>query len=402
MLNVAVIGFGTVGSGVCELLTNNADIIEKNAGEKINLKYICDIREFPDSPFADKMVKDFEVIANDPEVDVVVETMGGKTIAHKFTTMALEKGKSVVTSNKEIVSYCGVELMKKAKENGVRYLFEASTGGAIPALTPIAQCLAANRISRIAGILNGTTNYILTNMFTHGKSYETALSEAQAKGYAEKDPTADVEGLDTCRKICILGAIMSGSLVCPDDVKAVGISKITRKDVAAAEAFGCKIKLLGVAELKDGKLFLEVSPYCIADNVPLYGIEDVFNGIMVDTDAAGTVMFYGRGAGKLPTASAVVSDIIDIAARKNAKSQFDMWKDGKEILADDERKLSYLLRIGGDCEKFKAEYTPEAFIVDEGLISVVTKKLSVDEYEAYVSELAQNGYTVISSYKVFE
>ena len=401
MLNVAVIGFGTVGSGVCELLTNNADIIEKNAGEKINLKYICDIREFPDSPFADKMVKDFEIIANDPEVDVVVETMGGRGAAYKFTTMALEKGKSVVTSNKEIVAYCGVELMQKAEANGARYLFEASTGGAIPALTPIAQCLSANRISRIAGILNGTTNYILTNMFTHGKSYDTALSEAQAKGYAEKDPTADVEGFDTCRKICILGAIMSDHLVCPDDVKVTGISKITRKDVEAAESFGCKIKLLGVAEMCGEKLSLEVSPYCIADNVPLYGIEDVFNGIMVDTDAAGTVMFYGRGAGKLPTASAVVSDIIDIAARKGAKSQFAPWNDGKDMLAKDEREFAYLMRVGGDVADFEKKFNICAHITEENVVAFVTDKFNAEEYDSFCKILEERGYSVISSYKVF-
>ena len=401
MLNVAVIGFGTVGSGVCELLTNNADIIEKNAGEKINLKYICDIREFPDSPFADKMVKDFEIIANDPTVDVVVETMGGRGAAYKFTTMALEKGKSVVTSNKEIVAYCGVELMQKAEANGARYLFEASTGGAIPALTPIAQCLSANRISRIAGILNGTTNYILTNMFTHGKSYDTALSEAQAKGYAEKDPTADVEGFDTCRKICILGAIMSDCLVCPDDVKVTGISKITRKDVEAAESFGCKIKLLGVAEMCGEKLSLEVSPYCIADNVPLYGIEDVFNGIMVDTDAAGTVMFYGRGAGKLPTASAVVSDIIDIAARKGAKSQFAPWKDGKDMLAKDEREFAYLMRVGGDVADFEKKFNICAHITEENVVAFVTDKFNAEEYDSFCKILEERGYSVISSYKVF-
>ncbi len=401
MLNVAVIGFGTVGSGVCELLTNNADIIEKNAGEKINLKYICDIREFPESPFADKMVKDFEIIANDPEVDVVVETMGGRNAAYKFTTMALEKGKSVVTSNKEIVAYCGVELMQKAEKNGARYLFEASTGGAIPALTPIAQCLGANRISRIAGILNGTTNYILTNMFTHGKSYDRALSEAQEKGYAEKDPTADVEGFDTCRKICILGAIMSGKLVCPDDVNVTGISKITRKDVEAAESFGCKIKLLGVAEMQNGKLLLEVSPYCIADDVPLYGIEDVFNGIMVDTDAAGRVMFYGRGAGKLPTASAVVSDIIDIAARKNAKSQFDIWEDGKDMVAKDERKLSYLMRVGGKIDGFDKKFNVCAHIPEENVIAFVTDAFTKEEYDVFCKSLSDAGYTVISSYKVF-
>ena len=401
MLNVAVIGFGTVGSGVCELLTKNADIIEKNAGEKINLKYICDIREFPDSPFADKMVKDFEIIANDPEVDVVVETMGGRGAAYKFTTMALEKGKSVVTSNKEIVAYCGVELMEKAQQNGARYLFEASTGGAIPALTPIAQCLGANRISRIAGILNGTTNYILTNMFTHGKSYDKALSEAQEKGYAEKDPTADVEGFDTCRKICILGAIMSDYLVCPDNVKVTGISKITRKDVEAAESFGCKIKLLGVAEMRGGKLLLEVSPYCIADNVPLYGIEDVFNGIMVDTDAAGTVMFYGRGAGKLPTASAVVSDIIDIAARKGAKSQFAPWKDGKDMLAKDEREFAYLMRVGGDVADFEKKFNICAHITEENVVAFVTDKFNAEEYDSFCKILEERGYSVISSYKVF-
>lgn len=401
MINVAVLGFGTVGSGVCELLTMNADIIEKNAGEKINLKYICDIRDFPGSPFEDKMVKDFEVILNDPDVNVIVETIGGRGLALKFTQQALEKGKSVVTSNKEIVSYHGVELMRMASENGARYLFEASTGGAIPALTPIAQCLAANNIDRIAGILNGTTNYILTNMFVHGKSYDRALGEAQEKGYAEKDPTADVEGFDTCRKICILGAIMSGKLTDPEKVSTIGISKITKKDVQAAESFGCKIKLLGVAVQQENGLFVEVAPYCITDNVPLYGIEDVFNGIMADTDAAGTVMFYGRGAGKLPTASAVVSDIIDIAARKNAKSPFEVWENSDNV-AKDMRAIAYLMRVGGDVEEFKKKYDTDAMVTEDSVLSFVTGKMTAEEYSTFVSRLEGDGYSVISSYKIFE
>ncbi len=401
MINVAVLGFGTVGSGVCELLTMNADIIEKNAGEKINLKYICDIRDFFGSPFEDKMVKDFDVILNDPDVDIVVETIGGRGLALKFTKQALEKGKSVVTSNKEIVSYHGVELMQMASENGARYLFEASTGGAIPALTPIAQCLAANNIDRVAGILNGTTNYILTNMFVHGKSYDRALGEAQEKGYAEKDPTADVEGLDTCRKICILGAIMSGKLIDPEKVSATGISKITKKDVQAAESFGCKIKLLGVAVQQKNGLFVEVAPYCITDNVPLYGIEDVFNGIMADTDAAGTVMFYGRGAGKLPTASAVVSDIIDIVSRKNAKSPFEMWENS-DTVAKDMRSIAYLMRVGGDVDAFTDKYSIDATITEDNVMSFVTGKMTSEEYDAFVSSLEGDGYSVISSYKIFE
>lgn len=401
MINVAVLGFGTVGSGVCELLTMNADIIEKNAGEKINLKYICDIRDFPGSPFEDKMVKDFEVILNDPDVNVIVETIGGRGLALKFTQQALEKGKSVVTSNKEIVSYHGVELMQMARKNGARYLFEASTGGAIPALTPIAQCLAANNIDRIAGILNGTTNYILTNMFVHGKSYDRALGEAQEKGYAEKDPTADVEGFDTCRKICILGAIMSGKLTDPEKVSTTGISKITKKDVQAAESFGCKIKLLGVAVQQENGLFVEVAPYCITDNVPLYGIEDVFNGIMADTDAAGTVMFYGRGAGKLPTASAVVSDIIDIAARKNAKSPFEVWENSDNV-AKDMRAIAYLMRVGGDVEEFKKKYDTDAMVTEDSVLSFVTGKMTAEEYSTFVSRLEGDGYSVISSYKIFE
>jgi len=333
MVNVAILGFGTVGSGVAEVLTDHESSIAGKVDSLVKLKYILDIRDMPDSPFADKFVKDFSIIEQDSEVDIVVETIGGATVALDFTRRALQAGKSVVTSNKELVAMHGYELTQLAKEKGVCYLFEASVGGGIPIIRPLSQCLAANEILEIYGILNGTTNYILTRMIKAGLSFETALKEAQDNGYAERDPSADIEGHDACRKICILSAIAFGRHIYPDQVPTEGITKITLEDVAYADGAGKKIKLLGRAiRMDDGRICAYVAPHLVDQSLPLSGVEDVFNGISVRGDAIGDVMFYGRGAGKLPTASAVVADVIDIARNMGHRKAL-CWQPGGDDVA---------------------------------------------------------------------
>lgn len=330
MVNVAILGFGTVGSGVAEVIYKNNNHIAQKVADQINVKYILDIRDFPDSIFADRIVHDFSIIENDPEVDVVVETIGGATIALDYTRRALSAGKNVVTSNKELVACHGYQLLQIAKEKGVSYLFEASVGGGIPIIRPITQCLAANELLEISGILNGTTNYILTRMIRAGLPFEAALKEAQELGYAERDPSADIEGHDACRKICILSALAFGRHVYPDQVPTEGITGITLSDVAFARSGGMKIKLLGRAiRREDDKICAYVAPHLVAETAPLGNVEDVFNGIALRGDAIGDVMFYGRGAGKLPTASAVVADVMDAAKHLKARKYID-WEDGGE------------------------------------------------------------------------
>ena len=331
MVNVAILGFGTVGSGVAEVLTGHESSIERKAGGLIRLKYILDVRDFPDSPFADRFVKEFSVIEQDPEVDIVVETIGGASIALDFTRRALEAGKSVVTSNKELVATRGYELTQLAKEKGVCYLFEASVGGGIPIIRPLSQCLAANEILEIYGILNGTTNYILTRMIRAGLTFGAALKEAQDNGYAERDPSADVEGHDACRKICILADIAFGRHIDPGQVPTQGITGVTLADVDYAESAGRKIKLLGRAiHGEDGRVCAYVAPHLVDRSDPLAGVEDVFNAISVRGDAIGDVMFYGRGAGDLPTASAVMGDVMD-ALQHRAKRRNLGWSESAEL-----------------------------------------------------------------------
>ena len=328
MVNVAILGFGTVGSGVAEVIYKNNSHIAQKVANQINVKYILDIRDFPDSIFADRIVHDFSVIENDPEVDVVVETIGGATIALDYTRRALSAGKNVVTSNKELVACHGYQLLQIAKEKGVSYLFEASVGGGIPIIRPITQCLAANELLEISGILNGPTNYILTRMIQAGLSFEDALKEAQEKGYAERNPSADIDGHDACRKICILSALAFGRHIYPEQVPTQGITGITLSDVAYARSAGMKIKLLGRAVRRaDDKVCAFVAPHLVPERSPLGNVEDVFNGIALRGDAIGDVMFYGRGAGKLPTASAVVADVMDAAKHLKARKYID-WEEG--------------------------------------------------------------------------
>ena len=328
MIDVAIMGHGVVGSGVAEILLGHKDSIAKKAKNEINIKYILDLRDFDGLSYSDKFIKDFNVILRDPEIRVVVEVMGGINPAYDFVKSCLLSGKSVVTSNKELVAAKGAELLKIANEKNVNFLFEASVGGGIPVLRPIAQCLAANELSEIVGILNGTTNYILTKMIKEKVSFEDALKQAQELGYAEKDPTADVEGHDACRKICILASLGFGKHVYPDQVQTEGITKIDLADADYAEKLGYVIKLIGHAKkMDDGKISANVYPAFINKENMLSGVSDVFNAVMVYGDAIGQVMFYGRGAGKSPTASAVVADVIDCVKHLVARKYLS-WSDG--------------------------------------------------------------------------
>ena len=314
MINVAILGFGVVGSGVAEVLTQNKKIIENKLGKEVNIKYILDLREFLGNPFEKLVVHDFNIILNDPDVTVVAEMMGGSHPAYDFSKACLEAGKSVVTSNKEVVANFGAELLEIAKAHEAAYLFEASVGGGIPIIRPMCNDLASNNITEINGILNGTTNYILTKMTTEGAAFADVLKDAQDKGYAERNPAADVEGLDAARKIVILAALAFGKSVSPNDIHVEGITEIATEDVEIANSLGYSVKLIGHAEMIDGKILAMVSPRLIPHSNPLSGINDVFNGILLNGDMVGQVMFYGPGAGKLPTASAVCADIVDVIA----------------------------------------------------------------------------------------
>jgi len=343
MTNIAILGFGVVGSGIAEVITQNKDIISKKIGDDINIKYILDLRDFPDSPFADKVIHDINVILNDDEVSIVAEAMGGLHPAYDFSEQAILRGKSVVTSNKAVVAEYGDKLLKLAQENGVRYLFEASVGGGIPVLRPLGTCLAANNINEINGILNGTTNYILTQMIDFGKTFEDALKEAQQKGYAEADPTADVEGIDACRKICILAAIAFGKLINPADVCTKGISSVKLEDVKNAAKAGYAIKLIGQAKNSDGKISISVAPRLVSNTNLLSKVDDVFNGILINGNACDDILFIGRGAGKMPTASAVVADIIDIAERPEIKNALWEKAESTDIIPEEQKNAAYYI-----------------------------------------------------------
>lgn len=343
---VAVMGYGTVGSGVVEVLNKNHDsIVKRSTRDALDLKYILDLRDFPGDPNADKFIKDFNIILNNDDVKIVVETMGGLHPAFEFVSSLLKAGKSVVTSNKELVAAKGYDLLQLAEENNVNFLFEASVGGGIPIIRPITQCLAANEIDEIAGILNGTTNFILTMMIEKNMRFADALKLAQDNGYAEKDPTADIEGHDACRKICILASLCFGHHVYPESVYTEGITKITLQDVEYIRDFGGVIKLLGRAKrLSDEKISAMVSPAVVLNGSQLASVTDVFNAILVRGDAIGDVVFYGKGAGKLPTASAVVADVIDCAKHVDRKKAFG-WGKSLENYVVDHKTLETALYI---------------------------------------------------------
>lgn len=357
MIQVAVMGYGTVGSGVVEVIEKNKEEINKKSNEALNIKYILDLRDFPGDPYEDKIVHDVEVILNDPEVQIICETMGGLKPAYEFTKRALMSGKSVCTSNKELVATHGPELIQIAHEHTCNYLFEASVGGGIPIIRPLNYSLTAEKIDAISGILNGTTNYILTKMEREGAAFEEVLKEAQEKGYAERNPEADIEGYDACRKIAILSSLMCGKNVRYQDIYTEGITKITADDFKYAKVMDCTIKLLGLAKEENGGLYAMVSPFLISKSHPLSMVNDVFNAVCVHGNMLGDSMYYGRGAGKLPTASAVVSDVVD-CARHIGKIITCFW-DAEDVKLTnvDEVKRAFFVRV----EKAKEQEAKETF-----------------------------------------
>ena len=401
---IAVMGFGVVGSGTVELLDKNKDIIKKHCGKDVELKYILDLRDFPDSPYRDKLTKNFEDILCDPQISVVAELMGGKTFAYDYTKRLLSAGKSVVTSNKELVAAYGAELLKVAKSHGCNYLFEASVGGGIPIIRPLHQCLAANKFERISGILNGTTNFILTKMIYDQVSFDDALKQAQELGYAEKDPTADVDGHDATRKLCILGSLAFGKHIYPEYVHCSGIRNITLDDVEYAEDAGYAIKLVGLIENTDSGLVATVCPRLVSVNNPLSSVNDVFNAIMVTGDAVGDVLFYGRGAGKFPTASAVVADIIDAIKHEGRDMITLNWEDSCDrsfIRPYKSAKVSMYVRISAEnVDSLKATITGMFGYVDFiprkhrsknelALITPVMQESEIDRRLGILSQSAQ-------------
>ena len=357
MIQVAVMGYGTVGSGVVEVIEKNKEEINKKSNEALNIKYILDLRDFPGDPYEDKIVHDVEVILNDPEVQIICETMGGLKPAYEFTKRALMSGKSVCTSNKELVATHGPELIQIAHEHTCNYLFEASVGGGIPIIRPLNYSLTAEKIDAISGILNGTTNYILTKMEREGAAFEEVLKEAQEKGYAERNPEADIEGYDACRKIAILSSLMCGKNVRYQDIYTEGITKITADDFKYAKVMDCTIKLLGLAKEENGGLYAMVSPFLISKSHPLSMVNDVFNAVCVHGNMLGDSMYYGRGAGKLPTASAVVSDVVD-CARHIGKIITCFW-DAEDVKLTnvDEVERAFFVRV----EKAKEQEAKETF-----------------------------------------
>lgn len=351
MKQIAVLGCGTVGSGVVEVFYKNRDSIERKAGCPLDIKWIYLRRPHPELPWQDKLCFDFDQIVSDPQVQIVVEVMGGLDPAYRFVKSCLQSGKSVVTANKELIAQKGAELLQLARENGVKLLFEASVGGGIPIIRPLHQCLGANEIDNIEGILNGTTNFILTKMRREHSSFSEALEQAQALGYAESDPTADVEGIDACRKICILASLAYGRQIYPEAVHCEGIGKLTPEDTEYAEDWGGVIKLIAKATRRqDGQtVSMLVAPMFVPEDSQLAGIDDVFNGILVDGDATGEVLFYGKGAGKLPTASAVVADVVD--ALKNGSKVHDslFWQPAEPVegMLTDPAPAAYYVRAAG-------------------------------------------------------
>ena len=357
MIQVAVMGYGTIGSGVVEVLETNREKIAQKTGQEISVKYILDLREFPGDPHESMVVHDFSVIEKDEDIQVVVETMGGVNPAFAFAKACLLEGKHVVTSNKALVAAHGTELLAIAKEKKVNFLFEASVGGGIPLLRPLTQCLAGEEIQEISGILNGTTNYILTKMDREGQNFETALRKAQELGYAERNPEADVEGYDTCRKITILTALATGREVNYEEVPTEGITHITDTDFLYASKLHTLVKLVGTSRMENGRVSVYVCPMMIGADHPLYSVNDVYNGVMVRGNMVGTVMFYGSGAGKLPTASAVVSDIMEIAGHLSDHIQTG-WSDEKQELAGmDGLSFRYFIRFAGTAAEKLSDVT---------------------------------------------
>jgi homoserine dehydrogenase len=390
MMRVAILGYGTIGSGVAEILEQNKDKIAAACGQEVALKYVLDLRDFPGSPVEDKIVHDFSVIEQDPEVSVVVETMGGLNPAYPFVKACLLAGKHVTTSNKALVAAYGTELLAIAREKHVNFMFEASTGGGIPIIRSLYRCLSGEKIEKIIGILNGTTNYILTKMDQEGASFEGALKEAQELGYAERNPEADVEGHDTCRKIAILTAMVTGKEVNFEDIYTEGITKITDVDFRYAEKMGTSVKLFGCSEIEEDNVHAWVAPVMIGKSHPLYTVSDVYNGVLVKSNMLGNSMYYGSGAGKLPTASAVVADIIEIV--QNADHNVALgWSSDRQTIAPMEASVHrYFVRVAGKAAE-KLAAVQKAF----GDVKVVELE-GLDEFAVLTGKLTEADYRTAS------
>ncbi len=402
MIHIAILGFGVVGSGTAEVLTQNKALIEKKVGQVVNIKHILDLRDFPDSPFGHLVTHDFADILNDPEVSLVAEMMGGSHPAYDFTIACLRAGKSVVTSNKEVVANFGTELLAVARENGVSYLFEASVGGGIPIIRPLREDLASNHITAISGILNGTTNYILTQMKVAGATFEDALRDAQRKGYAEANPAADIEGMDAARKTVILAAMAYGKRMDPNTILCEGITGITASDTELAASMGYAIKLIGHVSQIDGKILCMVSPRLIPASNPIYGINDVFNGILVSADMVGTVMFYGPGAGKLPTASAVVGDLVDIMGHTPAGVHSPVWEDANacDVADTDDHICRHFVVLDAPIADGKAigdSFPIREVHAENGRFAFITEEVSERDIK---DRIARAGYPLLSRIRV--
>ncbi len=402
-MKIAIMGFGVVGSGVGEVITKNQEMLIKKCGEPIEIAHILDLRDFPDSEFK-CFTKDFNDILNDPEVGIVVETMGGTKPAYEFSKQLLLAGKSVITSNKELVAAHGTELMQIARERNLNYLFEASVGGGIPIIRPMFSCLTAGEATDVFGILNGTTNYILTQMFQKGETFDNALRAAQQKGYAEADPTADVEGHDTCRKIAILSALAFGNEVKTDRIPTEGITKITAEDVAYADKLGYSIKLIGHAtKAEDGGIYAAVFPAFVPRTNPLAGINDVFNGIIVKGHDLGDVMFYGRGAGKLPTANAVVADVVDAIKHKGVNIIIKWNEYSPENQSEGKlQKYPYYVRFEGKAVSGVEGCTIVTFDEEEkkNEFAVLTTPMTNDGLTDFIRNVEAKGCTALGKLRV--
>ena len=393
MVKVSVLGYGTVGSGVVEILEKNKDIIAKRVGQELEVKYVLDLRDFPGDPVEKVLVHDFNVIAQDPEVSIVVETMGGVHPAYEFVKTCLENGKSVCTSNKALVAAYGPELLEIAESKNINFLFEASVGGGIPIIRPLKTSLAPDEIEEISGILNGTTNYILTEMTNNGSDFDSVLKDAQDKGYAEKDPTADVEGYDACRKIAILTSLAYGKQLDCEDIYTEGITKITDRDIAYAKKMGAKVKIFGSSKKVGDKVSAMVAPKLIYPSHPLFSVDGVFNAILVKGNMVGDVMFYGQGAGKLATASAVVSDVMD-AAKHAGVNIVTLWDSEKlDLVAAADAKNMFFVRVSGSKAENEAkvkEVFGQVDAVDAGFedeYAFVTGEIPEGVYEAAAEKL---------------
>ena len=382
-MKIAVMGYGTIGSGVVEVLRINKEKIVKRAGEPVEVKYILDLREFPGDPMEDAIVHDYQTIVNDPEIGIVVETMGGVEPAYTFVKAMLEAGKQVTTSNKNLVAAKGAELIKIAREHGVNFQFEASVGGGIPIIRPLNKCLTADEIEEITGILNGTTNYMLTEMSDEGADFDEVLKDAQAKGYAEKDPTADIEGHDPCRKIAILTSLVAGKQIDFEDIHCEGITKITAVDIKYAKAMDRSIKLLASSKKVGDSYSCLVAPYMLKSTHPLCGVNGVFNGIFVRGNVLGDAMFYGSGAGKLPTASAVVADVVDMVKHQHTNIYIDWSQEKLEIVDYKDSVNAFFVRTASDKAAVEAAFGNVEYVenVEAGEIGFVTGEMTEADFE---------------------